>query len=260
VVVLAAKKGGKKGKKSKKEATGPAKPTATPKPYLSTPVIMQNLLMVESYFRKTGRPLFDEEVEISDVAELLWSAPFAILAHDTDEDPKFVYANQMALSLFECEWSEIIGTPSRNSAAPEKEIQDERSALLSKALEDGYVDEYQGWRKSFKGTPFKVSHTTVFNIESPSGDAMGQGAVLRLWEYEDGEQGGPLAAPASPEAVSVSPEELQAAKDKVEECAALVRSLKEEQGLTNADDEVKEAVQQLLAAKATLEKFEQSSN
>lgn len=206
--------------------------------------------MIESYFRKTGRPLFDEEVEISDVAHLLWDAPFALLAHDTDEDPKFVYANNAALTLFECEWNEIIGTPSRESAAPDKEIQDDRSALLAKALENGFVDDYEGWRKSFKGKPFKVSNTTIFNIESPGGDAMGQAAVLRLWEYEDGSQGGPLAVHPAPAAAE---EDVEAAESKVEECAAIVRELKEVKGLTNADEEVKKAVEELLSAKQVLE-------
>lgn len=252
MVIVAAKKSGKKGgKKSKKGSSSSVQPAASPKPYLSTPVIMQNLLMIESYFRKTGRPLFDEEVEISDVAQLLWDAPFALLAHDTDEDPKFVYANNAALSLFECEWSEIIGTPSRESAAPDKEIQDDRSALLAKALENGFVDDYEGWRKSFKGTPFKVSNTTIFNIESPGGDAMGQAAVLRLWEYEDGTQGGPLAAP--PAAQEATEDEISAAQEKVDACASFVRELKEVKGLTNSDEEVKQAVEELLAAKQALE-------
>lgn len=253
LVVVAVKKSGKKGgKKSKKGSTTSAQPAASPKPYLSTPVIMQNLLMIESYFRKTGRPLFEEEVEISDVAQLLWDAPFALLAHDTDDDPKFVYANNAALSLFECEWSEIIGTPSRESAAPDKEIQDDRSALLAKALENGFVDGYEGWRKSFKGTPFKVSNTTIFNIESPGGDPMGQAAVLRLWEYEDGTQGGPLASPQEP-LPEATEEELAKAQQKVDACAAIVRDLKEVQGLKNSDNEVKQAVEELLAAKQELE-------
>jgi len=255
IVIVAAKKSGKKGgKKSKKASSAPVQPAASPKPYLSTPVIMQNLLMIESYFRKTGRPLFNEEVEISDVAQLLWDAPFALLAHDTDEDPKFVYANNAALLLFECEWSEIIGSPSRESAAPDKEIQDDRSALLAKALDNGFVDDYEGWRKSFKGTPFKVSNTTIFNIESPGGDAMGQAAVLRLWEYEDGSQGGPLAAPQEPSTASeAKEEEIAKAQEKVDACASFVRELKEVQGLKNSDDEVKQAVEELLTAKQALE-------
>lgn len=201
--------------------------------------------------------MFEEEVEISDVAELLWNAPFAILAHNNNEDPTFEYGNKAALDLFECEWSELIGTPSRESAAPDKEIQEDRSALLAQALEKGYVDDYEGWRKSFKGKPFKVSNATIFNIESPGGAAVGQGAVLRQWEYEDGTQGGPLATAVNSQ-METDTETLRLAQERVDAHAANVRMLKEDKGLSNSDEEVKKAVQELLAAKSDLEQMTKS--
>jgi hypothetical protein len=54
-VNAAKKKGGKKGQNKKNKGPSILKPTEGPKPYLSTPVIMQNLLMIESYYRKRGR-------------------------------------------------------------------------------------------------------------------------------------------------------------------------------------------------------------
>lgn len=97
LVVTAAKKGGgKKGGGNKKQAKASAIPKSSPKPYLSATVIMQNLLLVESYFRKTGRPLFDQEVDITDVAQLLWEAPFALLSHDGSDDPKVRTASASA--------------------------------------------------------------------------------------------------------------------------------------------------------------------
>lgn len=203
------------------------------------------------------RPLFEEDVEISDVAELLWNAPFAILAHDTEADPEptFVYGNAAALELFECTWDELIGTPSSASASPEKEIQEDRSSLLEKATQDGYVDGYEGWRKSFKGNAFKISKSTVFNIESPNGDLVGQGAVLCKWEYEDGRQGGPLAETTEMDG-TLDPDAIKAAEEIVERLAAHVRNLKENEGKTNNDDDVKAAVAELLDAKATLSKLQ----
>jgi len=83
---------------------------------------------------------------------------------------------------------------------------------------------------------------------------MGQAAVLRLWEYEDGTQGGPLAAPQEPPAAHEATEdEISAAQEKVDACASFVRELKEGKGLKNSDDEVKQAVEELLAAKKALE-------
>ena len=224
---------------------------------------MQNLLLIESYFRKTGRPLFEQEVEITDVAQLLWEAPFALLSHDGSEDPKVTYANKAGLDLFEAEWDEMIGGESKNTARDETSGEsdvthrEERAAMLKEALAKGYVDDYQGVRQTIKGDrEFRILDATIFSIESPGGDAMGQGAVIRLWE-KDGVQGGPLAVVAETgevgEAGDVDPAVREALQAEVDRCAAIVRDLKENQGLGNADDAVKAAVADLLAAKAKLE-------
>ncbi|KAJ9526198.1 hypothetical protein QJQ45_009663 [Haematococcus lacustris] len=57
----------------------------------------------------------------------VFNAPFALLMHDRFQegvtDPRFIYANRAALSLFEASWSELIGCPSRKSAADEPSTQ-----------------------------------------------------------------------------------------------------------------------------------------
>ena len=51
-------------------------------------------------------------------------------------------------------------------------------------------------RRSFKGTRFKISRTTLFNVQAPSGDVVGQAVTIREWEYEDGTKvGGRRGAP-----------------------------------------------------------------
>lgn len=45
-----------------------------------------------------------------------------VLAHDMSEEPRFTYANQAALDLFEGSWEEIIGMESKKSADPETEV------------------------------------------------------------------------------------------------------------------------------------------
>lgn len=59
-----------------------------------------------------------EDVDIAKVGEALWEAPFAVLAHDKfqSEEPRFTYANQAALDLWEATWDELVGMPSRQSA------------------------------------------------------------------------------------------------------------------------------------------------
>lgn len=123
--------------------------------------------------------------------------------------------------------------------------------MLKEALAKGYVDDYQGVRQTIKGDKeLRILDATIFSIESPGGDAMGQGAVIRLWE-KDGVQGGPLAEVAEG-AVEGGDEERAALQAEVDRCAAVVRDLKENQGLGNADEAVKAAVAELLAAKAKL--------
>lgn len=41
------------------------------------------------------RPIIEGDPEISDVARLLFEAPFAVLAHDVGEEPNFNYANKV---------------------------------------------------------------------------------------------------------------------------------------------------------------------
>lgn len=40
--------------------------------------------------------------------------------------------------------------------------------------------------RSFKGKRFQISRTTLFNVEAPSGEVLGQAVTIREWEYEDG--------------------------------------------------------------------------
>jgi hypothetical protein len=57
-VVVAGKKKGGGGSGGGNKKQGSSIPQAAPKvarPYLTAPVIMQNLLLIESHFRKTGR-------------------------------------------------------------------------------------------------------------------------------------------------------------------------------------------------------------
>ncbi|KAL4853718.1 hypothetical protein ACK3TF_005327 [Chlorella vulgaris] len=209
-----------------------------------TSIIMHNLLLVESHFRKTKKPIFgpDAEIEISQVARELWEAPFAVLAHDIEEgEPnRFCYANKTALQLFECSWDELVGKESTQSAEDVAEVQDDRQAALERTLKSGYLDNYSGWRRSLKGTRFLVSNATLFNVEAPTGQVVGQAVKIREWEFEDGTKGGEGVVPGAAAAGGAPPsaESLAAAEAAVAEQGALVRSLKEEQGLANSSEEV----------------------
>jgi hypothetical protein len=151
------------------------------------------------------------------------------------------------------------------------QVQANRAAVLAQVTAKGYVDGYEGWRNGLKGTRFLVKDATVFNVDAPSGERQGQCAVIRCWQYEDGTEGGPGAAPsasaAEPETEGESgqggdagvaegvsaAEAIAVAEAAVTEQAAVVRALKEEQGLGNGAEEVKAAVAELLVRKKALE-------
>lgn len=59
----------------------------------------------------------------------------AVLAHDTSPEPKFVFANRLAMSLFEAEsLNEIIGMESRRTVdLDDAEEQEKRGNLITSA-------------------------------------------------------------------------------------------------------------------------------
>lgn len=288
-LVICAKKKGSGGGSKQQKKSGLIIPTKPP--YVQTQVITHNLLLIQSYFKHTGRPILDQEVDISEAIKALWEAPFALLAHDcglssspdststtdsttsspeseSESEPMFVYGNAKALALFECTWDELLTTPSSKSADPEEDVQSDRAAALSAALANGHVDNYSGWRRSFQGKRFLIKNATIFNVDSPSGERLGQAAILRNWEYEDGSEDGvdgykdsPLVAAAKKEvALEKLGEERVVAERAVEEQAAVVRELKEGEGLGNGDERVKKAVGELLKRKDRLAVLHLSSS
>jgi hypothetical protein len=250
--ISAAKKGGGGNKKGGSAIGSLLKPK---EPYQQTAVIMHNLLLIESHVRKTRRPIFgDAEIEISEAAKALFEAPFAVLAHDgSSPEPKFVYANRAALALFEATWDELVGTPSSASAAPVEDIQADRSAVLAAAAENGCVEGYEGPRVSLKGRRFSIKGATLFNVEAPNGDRVGQAVVIPEWEYEDGIRGGVGVVQAAVAGVAggaaPTAEDVVAAEAAVVEQSAVVRELKEGRGLGNGSEEVQAAVAELLRRK-----------
>jgi len=61
-------------------------------------------LLTGSYARLVGTPLVPQG---KDASWLYSQAPFAVVAHDTAADPKFIYANMCAQVCFEYSWEEV---------------------------------------------------------------------------------------------------------------------------------------------------------
>src|SRR5690242_9011690 len=62
-------------------------------------------LLTSSYARLVGAPLVEPGCDASWLYE---QAPFAVLAHNTDRDPCFIYANKTAQRCFEYSWDEFM--------------------------------------------------------------------------------------------------------------------------------------------------------
>jgi hypothetical protein len=114
------------------------------------------------------------------LAARLYAATFVMLAHGTELDPLFNYANLAAQHLFELSWDEFIGLPSRLSAeAPERS---ERERLLARVTTQGFIDDYSGIRISRTGHRFRIQRATVWNVSDTSGTPIGQAATFSDWE------------------------------------------------------------------------------
>jgi len=116
----------------------------------------------------------------SALAARLYAAPFVVLAHGTEPDPCFNYANLAAQRLFERSWDEFVGLPSRLSAeAPERQ---ERERLLARVTAHGFIDDYSGIRIAKSGRRFRILRATVWNLNDTNGHPLGQAATFSEWE------------------------------------------------------------------------------
>ena len=256
------------GDEAEKDAAPAAK--SGPAPYEGTGTVMQSLTICGSFKEKTGDKLLDGTVMVQEAAERLFKAPFVCASHDAED--VFNYGNQAALSLWGLPWDEFVGMPSTKSAQDDDGIQSERRELLDKAAESGVIRDYSGVRQASDGRKFKVDGAIVWTITNKDGEKTGQAVRFDsfTWLNEDGTdgeamtvaEGGQLvpakaAAPADEPKAGASPEDIEKAAKAVDEQAAEVRRLKDEQGLTNADPEVQDAVAELLKRKSALAALEE---
>jgi hypothetical protein len=133
-------------------------------------------LLTRSYARLVGKPLVPQG---KDSSWLYVEAPFAVVAHDTDADPKNIYANRCAQTCFEYSWEEFIGLPSRLSAeAPERA---ERQALLDAVSKNGFISDYRGIRVAKSGRRFLIEDGVIWELIDDKGIRHGAVATFPSW-------------------------------------------------------------------------------
>jgi len=133
-------------------------------------------LLAHSFLRAVGRPL----VEPGQGAEwLFFDAPFVVVAHNTERDPRFIYANLTAQRCFGYSWDEFTKLPSRLSAEAPDRL--ERQALLDAVARQGFIANYRGLRVRKSGAHFWMEDGLVWELRSEAGIRLGQAATFSSW-------------------------------------------------------------------------------
>ena len=139
-------------------------------------------LLAGSHDRLVGTTLLPQEAGGDAAEQARWlyeSAPFCVLAHNTDADPRFVYANKAAQARFEYGWDEFTTLPSRLSAeAPDRA---ERQRLLDAVTRDGFIGDYRGIRIAKSGRRFCIESAVVWQLIDEAGVLRGQAAAFGDW-------------------------------------------------------------------------------
>jgi hypothetical protein len=134
-------------------------------------------LLTGSYARIVGGCL------VPDGQGPLWlynNAPFVVVAHNTDPDPRFIYANKSAQVCFEYAWHEFTQLPSRLSA--EAPARAERQQLLDAVTRKGFMAGYRGLRIAKSGRRFWIEDGVVWQLVDEDGISHGQAATFSLWK------------------------------------------------------------------------------
>lgn len=141
-------------------------------------------LLVDSYRRSVGAPPpFLEEGEPYSALWLYRDASYCVVAHNTDPDPRFIYANRAAQACFGYDWHEFTALPSRLSAeAPDRE---ERQRLLDAVDRNGFAAGYRGLRITKSGQRFWIEDGVVWQLVDSRGVLRGQAATFGQWRPSD---------------------------------------------------------------------------
>lgn len=152
-------------------------PTNAPSSGLYSPEHSE--LLISSFLRQTGKRLISPELSDENAYQALFEAPFPVASHNTADDPMFNYGNLSAQKLFEMDWATLLTHPSRHSAEPENRA--ERTRLLKRVTEHGYIDDYRGIRVSSTGRRFRIEEAIIWNLIDVEGVYRGQAAALYKW-------------------------------------------------------------------------------
>lgn len=135
----------------------------------------------DCFYKLSGKPLYAPPGIVGIHRWLDEEAPYAILAHNTEADPRFIYANSCALASFKYTADEILAVPSRLSAS--EQDRPERQRMLEIVLRDGIVYNYSGPRVDKFGNSFMIYDGVVWQLRNTDDEICGQAALF--WTDEN---------------------------------------------------------------------------
>jgi PAS domain-containing protein len=125
--------------------------------------------LLDSYSVRVGHELIPRTGDDLEDSHRLDALEAVVLAHDGAADPVFTYANEAAAVLWRTSVDQLIGMPSRLSAAPEH--RDARASALDAALATGVVLDYSGERQALDGSRFMIHNATLWTFVNGPGQA-----------------------------------------------------------------------------------------
>jgi hypothetical protein len=137
--------------------------------------------ILRSFERAFGRPLLAGGTTHDGLqaSQLLFRADTVVLAHDGGPDPALIYANAAALQLWERNWADMIGMPSRLTAEPQERAS--RAQMLANALQQHASEGYSGVRISQSGRRFQIHNARLWTLWGPGDLPCGQAAAFSSW-------------------------------------------------------------------------------
>lgn len=144
-------------------------------------IVAWSQCLLDSYKNLLGSELIDRTGTFQEQAKALFFAPFVVLSHGTETDPIYNYGNQIALALWERDWTDLLKMPSRLSA--EQILQEERQRILEATVTQGYLKDYQCVRISRTGKRYKIADVTLWNVIDSQGKYCGQSATFSQWSF-----------------------------------------------------------------------------
>jgi hypothetical protein len=121
-------------------------------------------------------------------AQELFVATTVVLAHDGAADPRLIYANRAALTLWSRRWQEMVGLPSRLTAEPSERA--DRAAALQRARRSEALEGYAGIRIDSHGRRFRIENARLWTLRDPAGAPCGQAAGFGSWWWLPAERSG----------------------------------------------------------------------